>query len=42
MDLLGPFPSVSASLNVDMIGRTDPNRGIDNDRYIYLIGYCVI
>ncbi len=21
-----------------MIGRTDPNRGIDNDRYIYLIG----
>ncbi len=35
---LYPLDNTITNLNVDMIGRTDPNRGIDNDRYIYLIG----
>jgi len=38
MDPLYPLEKTIANLNVDMIGRTDPNRGYDNDRYIYLIG----
>jgi hypothetical protein len=35
---LYPLEQTITNLNVDMIGRTDPNRGSDNDRYIYLIG----
>ena len=35
---LYPLDNTITNLNVDMIGRTDPKRGIDNDRYIYLIG----
>ena len=38
MNPLYPLDNTITNLNVDMIGRTDPNRGIDNDRYIYLIG----
>lgn len=35
---LYPLEQTITNLNVDMIGRIDPNRGSDNDRYIYLIG----
>ena len=38
MDPLYPLEKTITNLNVDMIGRTDPKRGYDNDRYIYLIG----
>ena len=38
MDPLYSLEKTITNLNVDMIGRTDPNRGSDNDRYIYLIG----
>ena len=35
---LYPLSQTITNLNVDMIGRTDPKRESENDRYIYLIG----
>lgn len=37
-DPLVPLENTVANLNIDMIGRTDPNRGIRNVNYIYIIG----
>ena len=33
-----PLKNTLANLNIDMIGRTDPNRNYGNRNYIYLIG----
>ncbi|RZS93824.1 M28 family peptidase [Aquimarina brevivitae] len=33
-----PLDQTIANLNIDMIGRTDPNRKSDNRNYVYLIG----
>ena len=35
---LYPLNQTITNLNIDMIGRTDPKRESENDRYIYLIG----
>ena len=35
---LYPLEDTFATLNLDMIGRTDPNRGYEDDDYIYSIG----
>ena len=35
---LYPLEDTFATLNLDMIGRTDPNRGYEDEEYIYSIG----
>ena len=35
---LYPIGNTFVNLNLDMIGRTDPNRGYEDDNYIYSIG----
>ena len=35
---LYPLGNTFVNLNLDMIGRTDPNRGYEDDNYIYSIG----
>ena len=35
---LYPLENTFVNLNLDMIGRTDPNRGYEDDNYIYSIG----
>ncbi|QDO95565.1 M28 family peptidase [Formosa sediminum] len=37
-DPIIPLDETMVDLNIDMIGRTDPNRKSDNRNYIYLIG----
>ena len=35
---LYPLENTFATLNLDMIGRTDPNRGYEDEEYVYSIG----
>ena len=37
-DPLVPIGEVAANLNIDMIGRYDPERGFDTTDYVYIIG----
>ena len=37
-DPLVPIEDVAANLNIDMIGRYDPERGFDTTDYVYVIG----
>ena len=39
---LVPISKTVANLNIDMIGRADPNRGIRNLNYIYIIGSDIL
>ena len=39
---LVPLDQTVANLNTDMIGRTDPNRGVRNTNYIYIIGSDIL
>tara|TARA_B100000900_G_scaffold245213_1_gene208485 strand:- start:149 stop:1672 length:1524 start_codon:yes stop_codon:yes gene_type:complete len=39
---LVPLKKTLVNLNIDMIGRTDPNRGIRNINYIYIIGSDIL
>jgi hypothetical protein len=41
-DPLVPLKETMVNLNIDMIGRTDPNRGIRNTNYIYIIGSDIL
>ena len=41
-DPLVPLEQTITCLNIDMIGRTDPNRGIRNMNYIYIIGSDIL
>ncbi len=38
MDPIFPLENTIANLNIDMIGRTDPERKSENRNYVYLIG----
>lgn len=39
---LVPLDKTMVCLNIDMIGRTDPNRGVRNINYIYIIGSDIL
>jgi len=39
---LVPLESTITNLNIDMIGRADPNRGVKNLNYIYIIGSDIL
>ena len=39
---LVPLEETMVCLNIDMIGRTDPNRGVRNVNYIYIIGSDIL
>ena len=41
-DPLVPLEETMVCLNIDMIGRTDPNRGVRNVNYIYIIGSDIL
>ena len=41
-DPLIPINKTIANLNIDMIGRADPNRGIRNLNYVYIIGSDIL
>ena len=41
-DPIVPLEQTMVCLNIDMIGRTDPNRGIRNTNYIYIIGSDIL
>ncbi|MDT0630385.1 M28 family peptidase [Rubrivirga sp. S365] len=41
-DPLVPIENVAANLNIDMIGRHDPERGFDTTDYVYVIGADLI
>ena len=41
-DPLVPIDNTIANLNMDMMGRADPNRGIKNLNYVYVIGSDIL
>ena len=41
-DPLIPINKTIANLNIDMIGRADPNRGVRNLNYVYIIGSDIL
>ena len=41
-DPLVPINKTIANLNLDMMGRADPNRGIRNLNYVYVIGSDIL
>ena len=41
-DPLVPIENTIANLNMDMMGRADPNRGVKNLNYVYIIGSDIL
>ena len=41
-DPLVPISNTIANLNMDMMGRADPNRGVKNLNYVYVIGSDIL